>query len=164
MSRSVSSAFGLCLWLIYFPHSNAHRSQREVALQELTFPDHLWYFGSSGKIVPFGYKSRNAGVPIEKLTKNKMIAILRNSMGNHQHPMAVGDNRNLIFDAFVRQRPTASLFRNLPFTNAARYNTYLDTDSDVRLRRKFPEIDSRGFDEDVFDEGFGEWSPMKRGK
>lgn len=30
------------------------------------------------------------------------------------------------------------------------------------MKRKFPEIDSRGFDEDIFDEGFGEWSPMKR--
>lgn len=29
-------------------------------------------------------------------------------------------------------------------------------------KRKFPEIDSRGFDEDIFDEGFGDWSPMKR--
>ncbi|KFM56844.1 hypothetical protein X975_12579, partial [Stegodyphus mimosarum] len=34
-------------------------------------------------------------------------------------------------------------------------------DSD-RPRRTFPEVDSRGFDEDVFDEGFGEWYPMKR--
>ncbi|GBM55480.1 hypothetical protein AVEN_27837-1 [Araneus ventricosus] len=33
---------------------------------------------------------------------------------------------------------------------------------DDRPRRTFPEIDSRGFDEDVFDEGFGEWYPMKR--
>lgn len=30
------------------------------------------------------------------------------------------------------------------------------------MKRKFPEIDSRGFDEDIFDEGFGDWSPMKR--
>lgn len=33
---------------------------------------------------------------------------------------------------------------------------------DDRPRRTFPEVDSRGFDEDVFDEGFGEWYPMKR--
>ncbi|KAG8198878.1 hypothetical protein JTE90_015092 [Oedothorax gibbosus] len=31
-----------------------------------------------------------------------------------------------------------------------------------RQRRIFPEVDSRGFDEDIFDEGFGEWYPMKR--
>ncbi|KAG8199991.1 hypothetical protein JTE90_006233 [Oedothorax gibbosus] len=30
------------------------------------------------------------------------------------------------------------------------------------MKRKFPEVDSRGFDEDIFDEGFGDWSPMKR--
>ncbi|XP_042906157.1 uncharacterized protein [Parasteatoda tepidariorum] len=29
-------------------------------------------------------------------------------------------------------------------------------------KRKFSEVDSRGFDSDIFDEGFGEWSPMKR--
>lgn len=32
----------------------------------------------------------------------------------------------------------------------------------LQKKRKFPEIDSRGFDEDIFDEGFGDWSPMKR--
>ncbi|XP_054707426.1 uncharacterized protein LOC129217188 [Uloborus diversus] len=31
-----------------------------------------------------------------------------------------------------------------------------------KKKRKFPEVDSRGFDEDIFDEGFGDWSPMKR--
>ncbi|XP_023232412.1 uncharacterized protein LOC111632254 [Centruroides sculpturatus] len=31
-----------------------------------------------------------------------------------------------------------------------------------RQTRKFPEVDSRGFHEDIFDEGFGNWSPMKR--
>jgi hypothetical protein len=31
-----------------------------------------------------------------------------------------------------------------------------------RQRRKFPEIDSKGFDEDVFDEGFGDFSTMKK--
>ncbi|KFM61701.1 hypothetical protein X975_21140, partial [Stegodyphus mimosarum] len=34
--------------------------------------------------------------------------------------------------------------------------------SQTLKKRKFPEIDSRGFDEDIFDEGFGDWSPMKR--
>lgn len=34
--------------------------------------------------------------------------------------------------------------------------------SHQQKKRKFPEIDSRGFDEDIFDEGFGDWSPMKR--
>ncbi|GBM33781.1 hypothetical protein AVEN_183039-1 [Araneus ventricosus] len=34
--------------------------------------------------------------------------------------------------------------------------------TEMMKKRKFPEIDSRGFDEDIFDEGFGEWSPMKR--
>ncbi|CAG2159959.1 unnamed protein product [Oppiella nova] len=33
-----------------------------------------------------------------------------------------------------------------------------------RMRRKFPEIDSKGFDEDVFDEGFGDFSTMKKRK
>ena len=28
--------------------------------------------------------------------------------------------------------------------------------------KNFPEMDDRGFDEDVFDEGFGEWEPMRR--
>jgi len=31
-----------------------------------------------------------------------------------------------------------------------------------RERRKFPEIDAKGFDEDVFDEGFGDFSTMKK--
>ncbi|CAL1276568.1 unnamed protein product [Larinioides sclopetarius] len=34
--------------------------------------------------------------------------------------------------------------------------------TEMMKKRKFPEIDSRGFDEDIFDEGFGDWSPMKR--
>ncbi|GFU44805.1 uncharacterized protein NPIL_276401 [Nephila pilipes] len=34
--------------------------------------------------------------------------------------------------------------------------------TEIMKKRKFPEIDSRGFDEDIFDEGFGDWSPMKR--
>ncbi|GIX87219.1 uncharacterized protein CDAR_12731 [Caerostris darwini] len=34
--------------------------------------------------------------------------------------------------------------------------------TETMKKRKFPEIDSRGFDEDIFDEGFGDWSPMKR--
>lgn len=33
-----------------------------------------------------------------------------------------------------------------------------------RVRRKFPEVDSKGFDEDIFDEGFGDFSTMRRKK
>ncbi|GFR05757.1 uncharacterized protein TNCT_557621 [Trichonephila clavata] len=42
-------------------------------------------------------------------------------------------------------------------------NRHMDrTRTEIMKKRKFPEIDSRGFDEDIFDEGFGDWSPMKR--
>lgn len=34
----------------------------------------------------------------------------------------------------------------------------------MRHRRKFPEVDSKGFDEDIFDEGFGDFSTMKRAR
>ncbi|CAM1303873.1 Uncharacterised protein g3624 [Pycnogonum litorale] len=45
-----------------------------------------------------------------------------------------------------------------------RPNIETETNKLIRIphRRKFPEVDSRGFDEDIFDEGFGEFSPMKR--
>ncbi|KAI1288352.1 hypothetical protein HDE_09439 [Halotydeus destructor] len=33
---------------------------------------------------------------------------------------------------------------------------------DMRVRRKFHEVDSKGFDGDIFDEGFGDFSTMKR--
>lgn len=36
------------------------------------------------------------------------------------------------------------------------------TGQQVRTRRKFPEVGSKGFEEDIFDEGFGEFSTMKR--
>ncbi|GFQ86187.1 uncharacterized protein TNCT_16541 [Trichonephila clavata] len=37
----------------------------------------------------------------------------------------------------------------------------IETEDD-RPRRTFPEVDSRGFEGEVFDEGFGKWYPMKR--
>jgi len=32
----------------------------------------------------------------------------------------------------------------------------------LRARRKFPEVDSKGFDSDIFDEGFGDFSTMRK--
>lgn len=37
-----------------------------------------------------------------------------------------------------------------------------ETENEDNSGRNFPEMDDRGFDEDVFDEGFGEWEPMRR--
>ncbi|GIY21052.1 uncharacterized protein CEXT_46201 [Caerostris extrusa] len=48
------------------------------------------------------------------------------------------------------------------FDRIRRLPSSYEEPEDDRPRRTFPEVDSRGFDEDVFDEGFGEWYPMKR--
>lgn len=37
-----------------------------------------------------------------------------------------------------------------------------DTENEDNSGKNFPEMDNRGFDEDVFDEGFGDWEPMRR--
>ncbi|XP_015921354.1 uncharacterized protein [Parasteatoda tepidariorum] len=62
---------------------------------------------------------------------------------------------------------------NIPNPKTERFWRFLSSNSalnhyakkrmtDSIKKRKFPEVDSRGFDSDIFDEGFGDWSPMKR--
>ncbi len=49
-----------------------------------------------------------------------------------------------------------------PIARGKQLNHLLKGFNLYRQRRKFPEIDSKGFDEDVFDEGFGDFSTMKK--
>ncbi|GFS79872.1 hypothetical protein NPIL_125481 [Nephila pilipes] len=47
-------------------------------------------------------------------------------------------------------------------TDIIAYRFAYHSHEEDRPSRKFHEVDSKGFDGDIFDEGFGQWSPMKR--
>ncbi|XP_022241792.1 uncharacterized protein LOC111085806 [Limulus polyphemus] len=164
--RNGSLVLRVCLGLVCFLYSSAHPSYRQVALQDLSLTDPYWHSLIDGKEHLIGHESRRLGIATANLAKKETSHSTRNlvSLESLYHPVAKGDIRKFLLSSLVSQHPTTTLDENIPLGNAALYNSYIDVDSDVRERRTFPEVDSRGFDEDVFDEGFGEWSPMKRGK
>ncbi|XP_076314828.1 uncharacterized protein LOC143227238 isoform X2 [Tachypleus tridentatus] len=165
MLRNGSLVLGVCLELVCVLYSSAHPLYRQVALQDLSPADPYWHSIIDGKNHLIGYENRRLGTATANLAKKETSHSTRNpvSLENFYHPVAKGDIRKFL-NTLVNQRPMKTLDENIPLDKDALYNSYMDIDSDVRERRTFPEIDSRGFDEDVFDEGFGDWSPMKRGK
>ncbi|KAG1663202.1 PHD and RING finger domain-containing protein 1 [Nymphon striatum] len=115
--------------------------------------------------------------PSEKISSNPSSEILKalteilKIRGNkNQRPL----NDYLLRSLILKQMPNKSLSPKRATGFEKNYFRYPASEPDTQenmiasklismpQRRKFPEVDSRGFDEDIFDEGFGDFSPMKR--
>ncbi|XP_022250243.1 uncharacterized protein LOC111087548 [Limulus polyphemus] len=149
------------LWLVYFsPCNGLHSSLDKQHLETSSTVAPYWY--SMMKKLHFIGNS-------PELPEDHINDVDKQLDGQDYRPLLTGSGRLVSMKRSSelqnnRNRQLLKLLNPDPMnlSNAARFNSFLDVDYDTRQRRKFPEVDSRGFDEDIFDEGFGEWSPMKR--
>ncbi|XP_076351591.1 uncharacterized protein LOC143247415 isoform X2 [Tachypleus tridentatus] len=159
------------LWLAYTsPCSGLSSSSDKNNLETPFLVKPYWY--STKEKVQFLRNIPHQALLQEWLPKEHSMTEVDEQLDSSvQHPLLTESRHstNLKRSSNLESTKNTRLLRLLNedptnLSNAARFNTFLDVDYDTRQRRKFPEVDSRGFDEDIFDEGFGEWSPMKRSK
>ncbi|KAL3254082.1 hypothetical protein MRX96_054371 [Rhipicephalus microplus] len=70
-----------------------------------------------------------------------------------------GQTRNALLSGRVPYRSSA-MFYNEP-ERRGRSGRHRMSFYDMGLEKRFPEVDQRGFHEDIFEESFGDFSPVK---